>query len=144
MVSDVVTKLFSLVDSIVELYLDSAVPPVVAAHRSCHEKLNQMVGKLFQEHKSHIPTWLRSGFLSYLRVVVVLPVVLLLSLGQALLPSLLIVIVSLSDLFKDHIAIHWEQIEKAERQKSEATVAPRPVSPTYEDSFGKKDVRDVF
>ena len=139
MVSDVVAKLFSLVDSIVELYLDSAVPPIVAIHRSCQAHLNQLVEKLFREHKSHIPTWLRTGFLSYVRVVLVLPIVLLLSWGQALFPSLLVTIVSLSDLIKDHIAIHWEQEGKTEQQKSEATATPRPVSPSYEDSFGKKE-----
>lgn len=137
LVSEILTKLFSLLDSIVELYLDTSLKPIASAHQACFSKVDALLCKLVDNHKEHIPGWVTVGFLSHGRLVVLLPTVLLLSLDNTIVPSLLILAVASIDILKVHVSLHWQNTEKIASNKVEKEkTPPRSVSPTCEDSFG--------
>jgi hypothetical protein len=139
MILEIAIKLFALVDSIVELYLETVIKPFLSLHETFYSALNTTLRKVLDDNKSKIADWFTANFITYARTVLVVPTLLLLAWGHTLLPSFIVILVDFGDFLDGVVARYWIDIKK-EREQEEASKdknSSRPTSPTSDDdSFG--------
>lgn len=147
MVADIPIKLFSLVDSIVELYLGTIIKPFLGFHETFYAGLNKTLRKLLDDNKDKIADWFTANFITYVRTVLVIPTLVLLSGNHQILPAIIVILVDFGDFLDGVVARYWVDVKK-EREQEEVSKdkGPRPSSPTSDDdSFGTslRDNRDL-
>ncbi len=141
MVPEIAIKLFSLVDSIVELYLGTVISPFLSLHEKFYSSLNTTLRKLLDDNKSKIADWFTANFITYARTILVVPTLLLLALGHTLLPSFIVILVDFGDFLDGVVARYWVDLKKEREQEKAAANkekgSSRPTSPAPDDdSFG--------
>lgn len=141
MVAEIAIKLFSLVDSIVELYLGTVIKPFLSLHEKFYSSFNTTLRKLLDDNKSQIADWFTANFITYARTVLVVPTLLLLALGHTFLPSIIVILVDFGDFLDGVVARYWVDVQKEREQEESAAHkdkgSSRPTSPlSDDDSFG--------
>lgn len=109
---ELLTTVLDLIDAVVELYLKSFIKPFLTLHETFYTGLNQVLDKLLQDNAQHIPLWLHTGTannfsITYARTMSVVPTLLLLARGHALIPALLVVLVYFGDFLNGAVARYW-------------------------------------
>jgi hypothetical protein len=140
MTSPTLIQTFStLVDGIVELYLESAIKPFLVFHEIFYSKLNQFLRSILDENKDKIPDWFTANFVTYVRTLCVIPTVLLLAWGHVVLPSVIVILCDFGDFFDGVLARFWVDMRKEREEEvlAKKEDSPRPESPADDDSYGK-------
>jgi hypothetical protein len=141
---NLLTTVGELIDAIVELYLKTVIAPFLHFHEIFYSSLNRALRQLLDDHKHHIPDWFTANLITYVRTVVVVPTLVLLSWNHAVLPALLVLAVDFGDFLDGVVARYWVDVKK-ERAEAAASdkdkkndPALRTPSPTNSDdeSFG--------
>jgi hypothetical protein len=151
-IADTIHKFFSLIDSIVELYLGKIIKPFLSYHEIFYAAMNKTLRGLLDANKSKIADWFTANFITYVRTVFVIPTLLLLAWGHTLLPSFIVILVDFGDFLDGVVARFWVDIKKdikldikkvGEEAEAPATSKDKdkvssPPSPTNSDdeSFG--------
>ena len=139
---DLVTTVFDLIHVVVELYLTAVIRPFMALHEVIYSgALIKTLQQLLHDHKSRIPAWLTANSVAYSRVAAVLPVLVFLSWGHALLPVSLTVLFHMGGFLHGAVASFWEDVKKeseaaANEKKDDDSSRPTSPIPTDNDSFG--------
>ena len=128
---DLLRTTFDLVDSLVELYLKSAIAPFLKLHEKFYTGLNKVLRQVLDSNE--IPTWFTANFITYGRTLLVFPTILLLASEYQILPALLAIFVDFGDFLDGVVARYWvDQDNKKVARES------RSASPTSDkDSFGE-------
>lgn len=146
--TNIVWKLFALIDSIVELYLGKVVKPFLSLHETFYTALNKALRQLLDDHATDIPDWFTANFITYARTVLVVPTLILLAWDCALLPSLIFLLVDFGDFLDGVVARFWVDVTKkretelSQKEKSASSLtslaSSAASSPTHsdDDSFG--------
>jgi hypothetical protein len=149
-IADTVHKFFSLIDSIVELYLGKIIKPFLSYHEIFYAAMNKTLRGLLDNNKSKIPDWFTANFITYFRTIFVIPTLLLLAWGHNLLPSFIVILVDFGDFLDGVVARFWIDIKKdikldikkvGEEAPASKDKVSSPSSPTNSDdeSFGTYD-----
>jgi CDP-alcohol phosphatidyltransferase len=140
--SDLLTRAFHLVDSIVELYLSTVIQPFLKFHEIFYNQLNVILRKLMDDNKAKIPDWCTANFITYARTVLVIPCLIFLSWNWYLLPCLIVLLVDFGDFLDGVAARFWIDVQKERQEvldkKDDRKSSSRPKSPvaSSESSFG--------
>eukprot|EP00977_Amphora_coffeiformis_P027932 scaffold34666_cov158-Amphora_coffeaeformis.AAC.1 len=88
---DLLRALMDLLDGIVEVFLTSILEPLLLeVHSKLDHAVDQVLRKTLESQKEKIPKWvLKEGVVTYGRMSLALPTVVLLSWGHAVLPAVL-------------------------------------------------------
>lgn len=142
---NLLTTVGELIDAIVELYLKTVIAPFLHFHEIFYSSLNRALRQLLDDHKHHIPDWFTANLITYVRTVVVVPTLVLLSWNHAVLPALLVLAVDFGDFLDGVVARYWVDVKKERAETAAASdkdkkndPALRTPSPTNSDdeSFG--------
>lgn len=117
--SDTITQVLDAVDTGVELYLGQFIKPFLTLHEKFYTELNKTLRGLLDKNKAKIPNWFTANFITYLRTIFVIPTLVLLVEGHALLPSLIVILVDFGDFLDGVVARFWVDVKK-EREEAEA------------------------
>ena len=86
--------LIDLLDGIVEVFLTSIVERLLELHAKLDHSVDQILRRALENQKEKIPKWvLKEGTVTYGRVGLALPTIVLLSRGHSLLPAVLVFVV---------------------------------------------------
>lgn len=128
---DLLRTTFDLVDSLVELYLKSAIAPFLTLHEKFYTGLNKVLRQMLD--RNEIPSWFTANFITYGRTLLVFPTILLLASEYQILPALLVIFVDFGDFLDGVVARYW--IDQNNRKEASES---RSASPTSDkDSFGE-------
>lgn len=99
---DLLRALIDLLDGIVEVFLTGIIEPLLGLHTKFDHSVGQILSKILQSQKQKIPGWvLKEGTVTYGRIGLVFPTIVLLSWGHSLLPAVLVFVV--------YAASFWER-----------------------------------
>ncbi|EEC51956.1 predicted protein [Phaeodactylum tricornutum CCAP 1055/1] len=137
---NLLTTVGELIDAIVELYLKTVIAPFLHFHEIFYSSLNRALRQLLDDHKHHIPDWFTANLITYVRTVVVVPTLVLLSWNHAVLPALLVLAVDFGDFLDGVVARYWVDVKKERAETAAASdkdkkndPALRTPSPTNSD-----------
>jgi phosphatidylglycerophosphate synthase len=102
--------LFQIIDAIVEQYLAFFIQPFLKVHEKIYSGLNQVLRAALDNNKDKIPVWFTANFITYVRTMLVIPCLVLLSWGQVVLPSIIVVAVDFGDFLDGVVARYWVDV----------------------------------
>lgn len=126
-----------LTDVVVELYLGTVIKPFLSLHEKFYSALNATIRSFLD--RNNIPGWFTANFITYLRTVFVIPCLMLLSWGQIILPSLIVLSVDFGDFLDGVVARYWVDEKKkheelmAKKDDKDPSKRSRSVSPNPSD-----------
>jgi hypothetical protein len=123
--------LFQIIDAIVEQYLAFFIQPFLKVHEKIYSGLNQVLRAALDNNKDKIPVWFTANFITYVRTMLVIPCLVLLSWGQVVLPSIIVVAVDFGDFLDGVVARYWVDV-RAEASAKDNTDS----KDSDDDSFG--------
>jgi hypothetical protein len=143
MVEDAIYKLFSLIDSIVELYLGKVIKPFLSLHEIFYAALNEALRKILDDHRGRIPDWFTANFITYGRTVLVVPMLLFLAWNWTWLPSAVVILVDFGDFLDGVVARFWVDVRKEQEETllskdktSPSLSSSASPAPSDDESFG--------
>ena len=115
-----------LLDVLVELYVGSLIGPVLQLHDDFQAQIQLIVRNIVDSNLSRVPEWLTPSMIANARAVLVFPTILLLSWGQYLIPSILVLAVEFMGLLdavlvKVGVTIKRELVEDAIKEDNRPT-----------------------
>lgn len=129
------------IDKYIEKYLSNVIKPFLVWHEKFYSAMNQTLRSGLDKNAKYIPDWFTANFITYLRTMLVIPTLVLLSLDHTILPSLLIILVDFGDFLDGVVARYWNDHMASSKQQEETPelVAEKASSPNTsdDDSFGK-------
>lgn len=128
-----------LVDKYVEKYLSNVIKPFLVWHEKFYSAMNKALRSGLDNNSKYVPDWFTANFITYLRTVLVIPTLVLLSLGHSILPCLLIISVDFGDFLDGVVARYWNDHKNAKQETPDLVTEGKAPSPTNSDdeSFGK-------
>ena len=92
---DLLRAWMDLLDGIVEVFLTSILEPLLLeVHAKFDHTVDQIIRRTLESQKEKIPKWaLKEGVMTYGRISLALPTIVLLSWGHSLLPAVLVFVV---------------------------------------------------
>lgn len=140
---DLIGTAFDFFDAIVEVYLKTAIQPFLQLHEKFYTGLNKVLRQILDDADTHVPRWLTANFITYLRTLLVIPTVILLSRGHTVIPALTVIVVDFGDFLDGIVARYWVDMNtnKKKEEAGKFESSPRTeslASLSEEDSFGKK------
>lgn len=105
--ANLLSALFDLTNSLVELYLANIIKPFLILHEKFYKALNETLRSFLDDQSNRIPKWFTANFITYTRTLMVLPCILLMVHGHTFLPSIIILGVDFGDFLDGVVARYW-------------------------------------
>lgn len=118
------TQTLDLLDRATDLYLGFVFQPNVVKHydEAFSGIVDPALRSILHDHKFKIPPWFTANNITYTRTILVLPWLLLVAHGHAILPCILVILVDFGDVLDGIVARFWMdfKLEQDEEEKDNA------------------------
>jgi hypothetical protein len=138
MTESAISKVFALINQVVELYLAKFVKKILPHHERFYNRLNTFLRKFLDDRKAKIPDWFTANFITYVRTVFVIPTLLLLAGGYTFFPSVIVILVDLGDFLDGVVARFWVDCKKEKKEELKAKEkSPSQIAASDDEGFGE-------